>query len=192
MADSTLQRYDELLSQDLSKTSSKENFNKRIDNVKRTASRQTAGNPYVNSAELLLSGAGQTAGLLGDAIGEFVPTYISEPSEKIAESLGNAMMSTDFGKKIAEFATETAKEYPRSVDAAGNFLNLAAVTGAGAGVKSMGSSLGNVANRTSLSTQTNIPKFYEDPIRGKVNFLTAYGNSIPSAIAESVSPTLAA
>tara|TARA_R110000744_G_C19364902_1_gene561792 strand:+ start:2463 stop:4568 length:2106 start_codon:yes stop_codon:yes gene_type:complete len=190
MADSTLQRYNELLSQDLSKTSSsKENFNKRIDNVKKTVNRQTAGNPYVNSAELLLSGFGQAAGYFGDELGEFVPAYISEPSEKIAESLGNAMMSTDFGKKVAEFATETAEEYPRSVDAAGNFLNLAAVAGAGAGVKSMGSSLGKVANRTSLSTATHIPKFYEDPVRGKVNFLKAYGSSIPSAIAESVSPS---
>ena len=171
-------------------TSFWDNLQKRVSNVKKTADRQPTGmNPYVSSAELVVSGLGQTAGYLGDVLGEFVPSFVSDPAERVVGAVGEAVMSTDTGQNLAQLATETAEKYPRSVDLAGNLVNIGTAGATGVATKGMLNSLTHVANRTALGTDTNIPLFYEDPIRGKLNFLKAYGGSTGAALSESVSPS---
>jgi len=52
-------------------TSFWDNLQKRAANVKKTADRQPEGmNPYVSSGELMAASLGQTAGFLGDVLGE--------------------------------------------------------------------------------------------------------------------------
>jgi hypothetical protein len=55
-------------------------------------------------------------------------------------------------------------------------------------LRAAGKSVANVINRTALGTQTNIPDFYSSAIKGKKNFLKAFGKSVPEAIQESVDP----
>jgi len=55
-------------------------------------------------------------------------------------------------------------------------------------LRAAGKSVANVINRTALGTQTNIPDFYSSAIKGKKNFLEAFGKSVPEAIQESVDP----
>jgi hypothetical protein len=188
MADETLKRLNQLVEEP--DTSFLDDFQKRVANVKRTADRQPAGmNPYLSSGELMVASLGQTAGLFGDVLGEFVPSFVSDPPERVIGAVGEAVMSTDAGQEVAKLLTETAEKYPRGVDFVGNLINTATAGATGLGAKGMLNSAAHLANRTALGTDTNIPLFYEDPIRGKLNFLKAYGGSIPAAIAESVSPS---
>ena len=142
-------------------TSFWDNLQKRAANVKRTADRQPAGmNPYVSSGELMAASLGQTAGFLGDVLGEFIPSFVSDPAERVVGAVGEAVMSTDTGQDLAQFATETAEKYPRSVDLAGNLINIGTAGATGVATKGMLNSVGNLGNQVAGNMPTLIEGFY--------------------------------
>ena len=87
---------------------------------------------YANLAETALSGAGQTAGLLGDSIGAFAPQWVEDTLGKA----GELVMSTDVGQKAGELILDFSKENPRASENLGNVFNAGSLVVGGGLVKS--------------------------------------------------------
>ena len=87
---------------------------------------------YANLAETALSGAGQTAGLLGDSVGAFVPQWVEDTLGKA----GELVMSTDVGQKAGELILDFSKENPRASENLGNVFNAGSLVVGGGLVKS--------------------------------------------------------
>ena len=116
----------------------------RVENVKKTASRQTyGGNPYLNSGELALATAGQAAGFVGDVVGQGLSTVGDAITPdflgvgKAGEAATQAIMSSAPAQAVGEVILDFSEENPRTTDAVGNFFN-AATLGAGGGILALG------------------------------------------------------
>ena len=116
----------------------------RVENVKKTASRQTyGGNPYLNSGELALATAGQAAGFVGDVVGQglsmvgdaITPDFLGVG--KAGEAATQAIMSSAPAQAVGEVILDFSEENPRTTVAVGNFFN-AATLGAGGGILALG------------------------------------------------------
>ena len=142
MADETLKRLNQLVEEP--DTSFLGNALNRVENVKKTASRQTyGGNPYLNSGELALATAGQAAGFIGDVVGQglsavgdaITPDFLGVG--KAGEAATQAIMSSAPAQAVGEVILDFSEENPRTADAVGNFFN-AATLGAGGGILALG------------------------------------------------------
>ena len=161
MADSTLQRYDELLSQDLSKTSSKESYLNYLSETPMSVS-QDLSKERQHMADIDPAKGAYDAAAFLPVSGEII-----SGKEGIEDfNKGNYGMSALGFMGVAPLALGYV---PRMV-------------------KGMLRSGGNLVNKTLQNTPTNIPEFYTNPIKGKINFAKESTGSIMPAIKESINP----
>ena len=162
MADETLKRLNQLVEEP--DTSFLGNALNRVENVKKTASRQTyGGNPYLNSGELALATAGQAAGFIGDVVGQglsavgdaITPDFLGVG--KAGEAATQAIMSSAPAQAVGEVILDFSEENPRTADAVGNFFNAASL-GYGGGILKAGATANKGA--WSAGVRNYIDNFY--------------------------------
>tara|TARA_R110000850_G_scaffold271234_1_gene405351 strand:- start:110 stop:1774 length:1665 start_codon:yes stop_codon:yes gene_type:complete len=136
----------------------------RVENVKKTASRQTyGGNPYLNSGELALATAGQAAGFIGDVVGQGLSTVGDAITPdflgvgKAGEAATQAIMSSAPAQAVGEVILDFSEENPRTADAVGNLFNVSTL-GAGGGILKAGATANKGA--WSAGVKNYIDNFY--------------------------------
>ena len=136
----------------------------RVENVKKTASRQTyGGNPYLNSGELALATAGQAAGFIGDVVGQglsavgdaITPDFLGVG--KAGEAATQALMSSAPAQAVGEVILDFSEENPRAADTLGNLFNVSTL-GAGGGILKAGATANKGA--WSAGVKNYIDNFY--------------------------------
>ena len=128
-------------------------------------------------------------------IAQYMLSLPPEERQEFAKELAYNQLSFAPVAGEAISAKESKEYFEQGRTGMGMLSAAGAIPFAGApirGAKGLFSSAGNLVNRIAQNVPTHIEKFYQDPIKGTINFVKEYGKSVVPAVKESIDPAAVA